>query len=54
MEQLLLRTGITYSPNDCDSVFTLDYGNVTTGDFGEATETSGESRIYQEALLPQN
>ncbi|MFB0904340.1 MAG: hypothetical protein QMB11_08175 [Nonlabens sp.] len=45
MEQLLLRTGITYSPNDSDSVFALGYGNVTTGDYGEATDTSGESRI---------
>jgi hypothetical protein len=53
MEQLLLRTGITYSPNDSKAVFTLGYGNVTTGNFGEATDTSGENRIYQEALLPQ-
>lgn len=53
MEQLLLRSGITYSPKDAGVIFTLGYGNITTGQFGESDETSGESRIYQEALIPQ-
>ena len=52
-EQLLLRSGITYSPKDAGVKFTLGYGNVTTGQFGESKDTSGESRIYQEALIPQ-
>jgi len=52
LEQLLLRGGITYSPENAKVKLTLGYGNITTGQFGESDETSGESRIYQEALLP--
>lgn len=53
MEQLLLRSGITFSPKNAGVMFTLGYGNITTGQFGESDDTSGESRIYQEALVPQ-
>ena len=52
LEQLLIRGGLTYSPKNADIKFTLGYGNITSGEFGEGNETSGESRIYQEALLP--
>ena len=52
LEQLLLRVGVTYSPKQADIKFTLGYGNITTGQFGESTTTAGESRIYQEALFP--
>jgi len=31
---------------------TLGYGNITSGAFGDSNDTSTESRIYQEALLP--
>ena len=51
LEQLLLRAGVTYSPND-NIMLTLGYGNITTGAFGDSNDTSSESRIYQEALLP--
>ena len=51
LEQLLLRAGVTYSPN-ANVKLTLGYGNITTGEFGDSNETSSESRIYQEALLP--
>lgn len=53
LEQLLLRTGLTYRPKDTNVMFTLGYGNITTGAFGESTATTAENRIYQEALLPQ-
>lgn len=53
MEQLLLRSGITYSPKDAGIKFTLGYGNVTSGQYGNSNDTSIESRIYQEALIPQ-
>lgn len=53
LEQLLLRGGLTYRPEDANITFTLGYGNITTGAFGDSDATSGESRIYQEALLPQ-
>ena len=51
LEQLLLRAGVTYSPND-NIMLTLGYGNITTGAFGDSNDTTTESRIYQEALLP--
>ncbi|PRX40112.1 DUF2490 domain-containing protein [Salegentibacter salegens] len=51
LEQLLIRGGLTYSPKNADVKFTLGYGNITSGEFGEGNNTSGESRIYQEALL---
>ena len=53
LEQILLRTGLTYTPEDAGVTFTLGYGHIISGTFGESTETSTESRIYQEALLPQ-
>ncbi|WP_324720313.1 DUF2490 domain-containing protein [Salinimicrobium sp. HB62] len=52
LEQLLLRGGLTYSPDYANAKFTLGYANITSGEFGESDATSGESRIYQEALLP--
>jgi len=53
LEQLLLRGGATYQPKDADVKFTLGYGHVTTGAFGDDNSTTSESRIYQEALIPQ-
>lgn len=53
LEQLLLRGGVTYRPEEANVLFTLGYGNITTGAFGDSDATTGESRIYQEVLLPQ-
>jgi hypothetical protein len=53
LEQILLRTGVTYTPENADILFTLGYANITTGEFGDSDETINESRIYQEALFPQ-
>jgi len=53
LEQLLLRSGVTYSPENADITFTLGYANITSGTPGESDETSGENRIYQQVLLPQ-
>ena len=53
LEQLLLRSGLTYSPRDFNGMLTLGYASITTGAFGrDADQTVHESRIYQEALLP--
>ena len=52
LEQLLLRGGITYKPKNANIKFTLGYGNITKGVFGDNTATTSESRIYQEALIP--
>ena len=52
LEQLLIRGGVTYKPKNANIKFTLGYGNITKGAFGESTTTTSESRIYQEALIP--
>lgn len=52
LEQLLIRSGITYQPKNTQIKFTLGYGNITTGVIGSSDATSGEHRIYQEALYP--
>lgn len=53
LEQLLIRTGVTYTPKDANMLFTLGIANITTGDFGDSNATTGETRFYQEALFPQ-
>ena len=53
LEQLLLRGGVTYKPNDTNVLLTLGYGHITTGEFGSGSTTTTESRIYQEVLMPQ-
>jgi hypothetical protein len=50
LEQLLLRSGLTYKPQNANIKFTLGYGNITTGTYGDNNTTSQENRIYQEAL----
>ncbi|MDO6759712.1 DUF2490 domain-containing protein [Tamlana sp. 2_MG-2023] len=52
LEQLLLRAGVTYKPKQADIKFTLGYGHITTGTYGDIDDTTQESRIYQEALFP--
>ena len=52
-EQLLLRTGFTYTPKNTNALVTVGFANITTGTLGESNETVNENRIYQEALLPQ-
>jgi len=53
LEQLLLRGGLTYQPEDTNLKLTLGYAHITSGEFGDGSATTTESRIYQEALLPQ-
>ena len=53
LEQLLLRGGVTYQPKNTKVKFTLGYAFISTGAFGSSKSTVQESRIYQEALLPQ-
>jgi hypothetical protein len=52
LEQLLIRSGITFKPKNTQIKFTLGYGNITSGTIGSSVATSGEHRIYQEALYP--
>lgn len=53
LEQLLIRGGLTWTPKSGDALFTLGYANITSGAFGSSSKTTGEDRMYQEALLPQ-
>lgn len=53
LEQLLLRSGLTYTPENSGVTFTLGYANITTGEFGASDATVNENRIYQEALFGQ-
>lgn len=52
-EQLLLRSGISYKPQNTSVLFTLGFANISTGAFGESDDTFNENRLYQEILLPQ-
>lgn len=53
-EQLLLRTGVTYTPQESGVKFTLGYANITTGQYGTDIDAPvSENRIYQEALFGQ-
>ncbi|GAL90759.1 hypothetical protein JCM19538_524 [Jejuia pallidilutea] len=53
LEQLLVRTGVTYTPKNSGIMFTLGYANITTGTFGDSTVSTNENRIYQEGLFSQ-
>ncbi|TYA59131.1 DUF2490 domain-containing protein [Formosa maritima] len=52
LEQLLLRSGVTYKPKKADILFTLGYAYILSGALGDSDATTFENRIYQEALLP--
>jgi hypothetical protein len=52
LEQLLLRSGVTYQPKGTSAKFTLGYAFIATGEPGDGTNTVQENRIYQEALIP--
>lgn len=52
LEQLLLRAGATYKPENVNIKMVLGYAHITSGQFGESNDTSTESRIYQEFLIP--
>lgn len=52
LEQLLLRGGLTYSPQNTNAKFTVGYAFISTGEFGNGNATVQENRIYQEALIP--
>ncbi len=53
LEQVLIRNGLTYTPEDAGVTFTLGYASITTGTPGESTNTVHENRMYQEALFSQ-
>lgn len=53
LEQLLLRSGVTYTPENADVLFTLGYAYILSGALGDSDATTYENRIYEEVFLPQ-
>ncbi len=53
LEQLLLRTGLTYQPKNTNITLTAGYAFIASGQFGESTAKTNESRTYLEAFMPQ-
>jgi hypothetical protein len=53
LEQLLIRGGLSWSPEHSKVKYTFGYANITSGAFGSSSRTSSEHRIYQEASIPQ-
>lgn len=52
LEQLLIRGGATWQPENSAAKYTLGYAYVATGAYGPSSATTDESRLYQEALIP--
>jgi hypothetical protein len=53
LEQLLIRGGFTWRPEQGAVKYTLGYAHITSGAFGPDNDKSEESRIYQEASIGQ-
>lgn len=53
LEQLLVRGGLTWSPEESNNTYTLGYAHITSGRFGRSDVKSREGRLYQEATIPQ-
>ena len=53
LEQLLIRGGVTWSPEGKNTLFTLGAAHVSSEPYGPSSDSTDEFRIYQEALIPQ-
>lgn len=53
LEQLLLRAGLTYSPESLPLMLTAGAAHITSGAFGDSDATTAERRTYLEALVRQ-
>jgi hypothetical protein len=53
MEQLLVRGGLTWRPENSPLKLTLGLAHITTGEYGDTSNNVTEVRLYQEALAPQ-
>lgn len=51
-QQLLLRSGVTYSPEKSYALYTFGFANLTSGVPGPLDSPTTENRIYQEARFP--
>lgn len=53
LEQLLIRGGLTWRPENSSTKYTLGYAHITSGAFGPNNDKSEENRVYQEVLHSQ-
>jgi len=53
LEQLLVRGGLTWTPQGSTVKYTAGVAHITSGAFGPGSNTSKEVRLYQEALVSQ-
>lgn len=53
LEQLLVRAGLTWSPEESNNTYTFGYAHIASGTFGSSASKNRESRLYQEATIPQ-
>jgi len=53
IEQLLVRMGGTWTPENSNIRYTLGAAWINSEDFGPSREDNEEKRIYQEAFIPQ-
>jgi len=53
LEQLLVRGGLTWSPQGSGVTYTLGLAHITSGAYGSDRSKTREKRLYQEALIPQ-
>lgn len=52
MQQIMLRGGITYRPENTKVKLTLGIASITGGEFGDGKSKTSETRVYQEAIIP--
>lgn len=53
LEQLLVRGGATWTPAHSNIRYTLGAAHIRSGAFGPSSADSEETRLYQEAFIPQ-
>jgi Protein of unknown function (DUF2490). len=53
LEQLLVRGGLTWTPEGSRNKYTFGVAHVTSGAYGPSDAKTRERRLYQEALIPQ-
>ncbi len=53
LEQLLIRGGFTWRPENGPVKYTVGYAHITSGAFGPSNDKNEENRTYQEALVGQ-
>ncbi len=53
LEQRQIRAGFRFRPGPGNVVWTFGYLRGAAGEFGESNDKTRESRLYQEAVVPQ-